>query len=418
MQQVMTSEPLPTPTTALTFTPAPTSIPEPTAQTPEVTPETVGTSQPSVTLKIWLPEPLSPADNGAAAALWADQITAFEAANGDVDVSVRLKRPTDVGGILSTLRTASGVAPGAMPDLTLLRRSDLLSAHQYRVLQSLQNRPSAPSLDDMQPPVAGLGRIDGDVYGVPYLVDVQHIAYYPAFVSPENWTFEGIFAGSVRLTFPGGRTTGRSDMLTAQYLAMSDPQLSLDSEALLALLRFYDRAGDDGLIDLLSLDYATTSDYRARLGSGEIRAAVLSSTGFLALRSGGTDITFAPLPTADGTLATPLDGWVWVLTTTDADRQEAALRLLNWLMNSDRQARISQTLGMLPSQRAALRLWTMPEGLTEYPAFADSLLAAAILPESLPALTARALHTALIAVLTGERTAEQAAQDVIALVGA
>ncbi len=416
--QVMTSEPLPTPTAALTFAPALTSTPEATAQMPEVTFEMVGTRPPSVALKIWLPEPLSPADNSAAAALWADQITAFEAANGDVEVIIRLKRPTDVGGILSTLRTASAVAPGAMPDLTLLRRSDLLNAHQYRVLQSLQNRPSAPSLDDMQPTAARLGRIDGDLYGVPYLVDIQHIAYYPAFVAPGNWTFEGIFAGSVRLTFPIGRTIGRSDMLIAQYLAMSDSQLSLDSEALLALLRFYDRAGDDGLIDLLSLDYTTTSDYRARLGSGEIRAAVLSSTGFLALRSSGADLQFAPIPTADGTLAAPLDGWVWVLTTTDADRQEAALRLLNWLMNTDRQARLSQALGMLPSQRGALRLWTMPEGLSEYPAFADALVASAILPESLPAPTARALHTALIAVLTGERTAEQAAQDVIALVGA
>jgi len=415
---MMTSEPLPTPTAAHTFTPAPTTTPELTLQTPEAAPEGgIGAGQRAALLQIWLPEPLSPADNGAAAALWAEQIAAFEAANGDVEVRVRLKRPSDVGGILATLRTASAVAPGAMPDLTLLRRADLLSAHQYRLLQSLQNRPSAPSLDDMQPTAAGLGRIDGDLYGVPYLVDALHIAYYPAFVAPESWTFEGIFAGGVRLTLPVGRTSGRSDLLTAQYLAMSSAQTSLDADALLALLRFYDRAVDEGLIDPLSLDYAAPSDYRARIASGEVRAGVASSTGFLALRAGGADVQFAPLPTADGVLVTPLDGWVWVLTTTDADRQEAALRLLNWLMNSDRQARMSQTLGMLPSQRAALRLWNMPQELENYPAFADALLAVAILPESLPAPTARALHTALIAVLTGERTAEQAAQDVIALVG-
>jgi ABC-type glycerol-3-phosphate transport system substrate-binding protein len=368
-------------------------------------------------LQIWLPEPLSPADNSAASALWAEQIAAFEAVNSDVAVRVRLKRPSDVGGILATLRTASAVAPGALPDLTLLRRADLLSAHQYRLLQSLQNRSSAPSLDDMQPTTARLGQIDGDFYGVPYLVDALHMAYYPAFAAPESWTFAGIFASGVRLTLPVGRTSGRSDLLTAQYLAMSRAQSSLDADALLALLRFYDRAVDEGLIDPLSLDYAAPSDYRARIASGEVRAGVVSSTGFLALRAGGADVQFAPLPTADGALVTPLDGWVWVLTTTDADRQEAALRLLNWLMNSDRQARMSQTLGMLPSQRGALRLWNVPQEPENYPAFADSLLAAAVLPESLPAPTARALHTALIAVLTGERTAEQAVQDVIALVG-
>src|SRR5690348_7804315 len=83
---------------------APTSAPAATAEVTEPV---------SLTLNIWWPEPLAPIDNQDAADLLSEQISAFQAANRDVVVDFRLKKAQDVGGIMSTLKAASLVAPGA-----------------------------------------------------------------------------------------------------------------------------------------------------------------------------------------------------------------------------------------------------------------------------------------------------------------
>ena len=85
-----------------------------TISTPTPLPPTsvaVATAEPTasgpLTLHIWWPEPLAPIDNQDAADLLSEQISAFQAANRDVTVDFRLKKAQDVGGIMSTLRTAS-----------------------------------------------------------------------------------------------------------------------------------------------------------------------------------------------------------------------------------------------------------------------------------------------------------------------
>ena len=43
------------------------------------------------------------------------------------NLDVRRKRSGGLGGILPTLRTAVPVAPRAVPDLTLMRRTDMIA---------------------------------------------------------------------------------------------------------------------------------------------------------------------------------------------------------------------------------------------------------------------------------------------------
>ncbi|MDZ4766171.1 MAG: extracellular solute-binding protein [Chloroflexota bacterium] len=393
----------------------PTLIPiiDASSTPPEATAEL--TLPPLIRLRIWLPEPLAPVDNVVAAEMLYGQIAAFAAANRDIEIETRVKRPTDAGGIMATLRTASAVAPSALPDLTLMRRSDLLMAGEERLIQPLIDEGDAVDvayavlLDDMPPTVVSLGRIDDTLMGAPYLVDVQHMAYYPDFVSLEAWTFDAVIENGVPFTFPAGRGVGRSDTLTAQILAAG---ADIDADAFVRLLRFYERAAEAGLIDPLSLDISAPSEYRARLANGEIRAGIVSSGDALALLAGGADIAVAPLPTEEGRAVAPLDGWIWVTTTTDSARATVVRQLIEWLFNVERHADYSRAVALLPSTRTALRTW---EG--EYATFAEALLNNAVLPENLPAATTRAMHTALIAVLTGESTAEQAAQEVFAQIG-
>src|SRR5262249_48641317 len=117
------------------------------------------------------------------------------------------------------------------------------------------------------------------------------------------------------------------------------------------------------------------------------------------------------IPTVSGEPTTVVDSWMWVLTSTDSVQQTAAMRFLNWMQDADRQGAFNQSIDMLPSQRTALREWESPN----YAAFVDTLLNNATMPltESASGIAARAIQSALASVINGQRSAEQATQDVM-----
>jgi ABC-type glycerol-3-phosphate transport system substrate-binding protein len=385
--------------------------PTPVAIATEETPAPEG-----LTLNIWWPEPLAPIDNQDAADLLSEQISAFQAANHDVTVEFRLKKAQDVGGIMSALRAASLVAPGAVPDLTLMRRSDLLAAAQSSLIMPIDEQAEAAVLDNLHPMVNTLGRFNERLYGLPYNVEVQHIAYQAGLYDAENWDFAGVLTRERAFVFPAGRATSLSDIFLAQYRSATETQnsttLDVNTEQLETLFQFYQQAVSEDLIDPIVLEYIIPEDYRSGLAAGTIPAGVVTSTMFLGMLSEGALLDAAPIPTASGEPTTIVDSWMWVLTSADAEQQAVALRFLNWMMDLDRQGNYNRAIHMLPSQRSALRQWED----SDYAVFVDTLLNGATLPlsESAGSLTARVIQGALASVISGQRTPEEAAQDVIA----
>ncbi len=409
----------------VTLTPVPTvPLVIPTAETPEATTE----AAPSV-VHLWWPELLMPNDSLAAETL-AEQIEAFQAANPDLSVEVRLKRVGDIGGIMSTLRTAWAVAPGALPDLTLVRRSDLVVAERAGLIRVLQGN-SSELLTLVYPSAAALGQVNGERYGIPYLLEVEHLAYHPGASVPEGWRFADVLAADMPLTFPVGRPGSLNSLFAVQYmqmragddLATPDPNTgitSIDADALLRLFSFYEQASAAGLIDPLVLETSNANDYIAELEAGGVPAAMVSSSQYLRLLGNGADLAAAPPPTESGEPISVIDGWMWVIPTPNTDRQHAAARLLNWMMDAERQSDFARALAMLPSQAAALRLWNeQGEPLSGYATFIEPLLVNAILLPGDEAFggAGRAIQAALAGVLSGQFTAQQAVDAVLAQAG-
>jgi ABC-type glycerol-3-phosphate transport system substrate-binding protein len=394
-----------------------------TPVTPTVAPSLAAPTQtPAATetgpqrLTVWWPEPLAPLDNDTAAEVLSQQLSAFQRESPNVSVELRLKQVTDVGGIMSTLRTASAVAPGALPDLTLLRRDDLLVAAQAGIIQPLGGRLSPAVLEDLQTIGIELGSIGGELYGLPYTLDMLHVAYPPSSSALPSTSYDTLLSEQIPFLFTAGRTSGINNVLLLQYLAdggmLSDRgSLVVDADALRRTLSFYEQAVELGVVDPIVLEYVNPSDYIGLLAGADKGLGVVSSTLYLQLLDSGIDLRAAAIPNADGSAETVVDGWMWVLTTSDADRQTQALRFLNWMMDANRQAGYSAGAHMLPSQRSALRQIAYPE----YASFAAELLNNAILPltEAESGAAARAMQTALATVLTGQRRADDATRDVM-----
>jgi ABC-type glycerol-3-phosphate transport system substrate-binding protein len=329
-------------------------------------------------------------------------------------VSTRLKKEAGAGSLMATLLSASDVAPGALPDLTLIRREDLRIAVQSGLAQPLEGQLSSTVMSDFYPAASQLGQINGRLYGLAYALEIEHVAYQAPTTDFEH--FDSVISGGRPLVIPAGQTNSISDVFLVQYLAAGgsvvDNHLgSLNVEALRTVLNFYEQALGAGVIDPGVLNYPTPQDYQAGLVDGRIKAAVVTSSIYLDLLTSGKKLEIAPIPTSAETPSTLVDGWMWIMTAKDASRQDAAQRFLDWVFDSGRQGAYTRAIAMLPSTRAAMRSW----GTSSYSDFAGNLLANAVLPldNTESDSTARALQNALVAVISGERTAADAVQDVV-----
>lgn len=390
------------------------------AATAVITPTVAPTLEPTIAgpdeIVVWWPDVLAPIDNADVTALLNEQTEAFVASQDNVVVRTRLKTVSGVGGIMSTLRTGSVVAPGALPDLTLIRRENLMAAVQTGLVQPLEGEIATVILGNLYDSALQLGQVNGQLYGLPYTLEVEHVAYDPDVIEIGGWSYADVLGRDVPLIMPTGRTTGLNDVFLAQYLVAGgtlpqDGVGTVDAAALRDTLRFYEQAMEAGILPPEVLQYTAPSDYEAQLAAGEIDQAVVTSTMYLRLLADGHRLETGLIPTDFGEPGTVLNGWLWVMTTANSDRQVLALRYLNWMLDTERQSEFSAAIHMLPSQRPALLRWES----VDYATFVSDLLNNAVLPvsESTGGAAIIAMQTALNAVLSGEMTADEAADDVI-----
>ncbi|NPV66211.1 MAG: extracellular solute-binding protein [Anaerolineae bacterium] len=392
---------------------APTPTATPIPATPASTPAPALT-RPEIVL--WWPVTLYPAAGSPAEEALLSQLDAFRASYNR-SLLLRVKRLEGVGGIMSTLRNASSVAPLALPDLVLLPREEMVTAAQTGLIFPLEGHLPATLIDGLYPAARDLGTVSGTLFGLPFLLEAQHVVYRPAAYPTAPDDLADLVGARRPFALVIGRQTNVSDTLLIQYVAeggrLADDQGRpvLDEEPLRRLLTQYRAALDDGLLPPDILDALQASNYWGRFQSGGLALIGIDSTTYLAQRANVPEAVAASLVSAESPTQTTLHGWLWALATPDSDRQAAAQEFLTWIMQPDQQGALSQALGRLPSQRAALRLWSDDD----YVDLVDRLLSAPtpILPEEVSSSVASALQDALEAVLRREQTPETAAATAV-----
>lgn len=395
----------PTPTEAMLSAPQPEAL---ETETPQV-----------LSLVVWVPDRIAPADDEYITEVLVSQIEAHNAAQPDVNVSIRRKRSQDVGGIMSTLRTASSVAPSALPDITLLRREDLITASQNRLVQEVGDLITPRVLGELYPAALRLGISGGDLYGISYLLDAQVMAYQNRVDDPPVWSFEETLARNQLIAFPAARNNGVSDTFLLQYLAASDQMdrdladIDVIPSVLENLLEFYERMGQAGLLVPNIAEITASTDYQLDLVSGALDAGAISTSTFLRLKRDNPNLHAGYIPSPNGEPVTVLNGWVWVIVTQNIERQQAAAEFIDWMMQPARQAALAEAVGILPSQRTALRQSNLEIMNVDR---LNAMLNAAIVtsPASAANEVLTALQAALISVISGERSAEDAVTRVMA----
>lgn len=368
-------------------------------------------------VRLWMPESLIVIPD-AASDVFGAQIIGFAETNPETLAELRIKRDSNAGpgSLITTLRSASAVAPGALPHLTLVRRADLVALVRDGLVEPMPAR-AASLLGDMPLAMGELGRVDGVLYGIPYLAEFKHLAYSEMATAPETWSFDSVIDARFAYQFPA-QNAGINDVLYAQYQAgAEDPPLNeplmLAEDPLRNLFDYVQRGVRGQVLDPGALQYAGTSAYAADVISGALPAGVLTSTEYLRARAAGSTLLFAPLPTANGSPAAVVDAWMWIIPTAEADEQERTVDMLFYLMDPRRQMEFAQATGALPTTRTALNDFFD----VRYDAFAARVFSRALIPitaDSRDAVVMRAIQNAVAAILAGETDAESALDAVLA----
>ncbi len=403
-----------TPTATSTVTPLVSTTPLPPVPTGLPTESASTASQNFV---IWFPESLAPSDQPQVAELLNEQLNGFVTEQDQtITIEFRLRRYADAGGILNTLRTANKVAPGGLPDITLVRREDLPLLIQEGLALPLEGHLSSSIMGDLFPPALQAGRVQNQLYAIPYLLEIQLLAYYADDDQPTTWSFDEIIRAESFWNFPAGRTTGLNTTVFLQYLSaggglLNDETLNFNADALQTVLNFYEQAYERNLIDETMLNFVSSNDYLRSLTSGDLRAGVMNSTSFLTELANETSLFASPVPTDKADAITLINGWVWVVTAKTAEHQTIAYNFIDWMMDNTRQADYAQLVNMLPSQRGTLNLLPLSNDLVT---LFDNLLTNAVLmpPDNNTGAVARAIQSAFTSVISGDVSADEALQNV------
>ncbi len=374
-------------------------------------------------LQAWLPVPLISDESGVAFALLQEHTSDFSA-NNDINVEFRIKDVGVTGGIMSSIRAASEVAPGALPDVALIRRRDFTPTQARQYLYSMENLFSSALISDLGTALES-GQIPQDgsmeLYGLPYFFEVLHaVATQPLAASPLSLRFDDVLAKSATLLFPAARSTGLNETFYLQYLTAggSSPRndvVEVDESALFAVLEFYEQLVNQALIPVDVLSYQSPIQYMPEFLSGAdpAKVAVFSSSQFLSML-GQHDAELFPsnIPTANGESLATRDGWLWVIITPEQRRQTLSARFLEWMTEPAFHAEFAKALYQLPTQPAILGD-SLPENVDHE--FYEELLYKGILPlqESEGGSAPRIMQEALIRVLHDEASAAAATRQVM-----
>jgi hypothetical protein len=392
-------EETPLPVSQLVLPAAATPAPLP-ARSSSITPE----KEP---LHVWWPDELYPPDSSAAASILAGQFDGFTA----YPLEVRRKRSSGMGSILSTLRSAAPVAPGALPDLTLMRRSEMVTAANEGLLVPIVDWVPMDLIDDLPLGVRPLGEVNEVLYGVPYALNITHTIYRESVFPQPLLSFEEVLAQQPDYLFPAGAEQGIvvNTTVLLQYLAAGG-QLAdesgapkLDHDPLLAVLTYYEQGVQQGIFSPSLLLYTRMDAYWNRFVTGEANLITVDTVTYLSRKDSVQDIGLGPIPTQNGTPIVALDGWMWVLITHDPDRQDQARAFISWMMRAGSQSEYTEAFGILPAQQAALELWDD----SAYTSFVRSVIPNAVIVAGYTNDAAVALQSSIAAVLDGA-----AAEDV------
>lgn len=347
----------PTNQPAVTETPAPTIVPQTTitAVTPEIDPNQI---------ILWLPPEFDPENGTEAGNLLKEQLEEFTADQPDLTLDIRIKAPSGAGGMLDTLSTASLAAPGVVPGILIMPRTEFEKAARAGLLMQIDTEINTTTQSLYFPFADEMTFVKGARYGLPFVGDALCMAYKPLEVAYPHTRWQELVKVSIKVfAFPASDSQGL--LQTLLYMSLGgvfggdETKVALNEPALQESLLLLSEGATSNAFPTWLTDYSTfNQSWEALLNSNSTYAMVWVSQ-YLADRP--DNVTISTLPAWEDVNYTLADGWVLAYPQTSAEQLAHFEMLADYLLESKFQGRWTEAMGLLPATEEALNQWKNQE---------------------------------------------------------
>jgi ABC-type glycerol-3-phosphate transport system substrate-binding protein len=343
-------------------TTAPVEIP--TVGAPPTISVTTTPPTPTLTLTLWTIESISPEAQGEAGDFISSSLRAFKLFNPNVNIEIILKKPGGKGGMLDFLRTTRNVAPTILPDVAVLNATDLGQAYTEGLIWPLDDRLSRALVQDLIPAARKMGTVDNKLVGVPLGLDIEHTVYNTRTFTAPLVLWSDVLSRPAKYLFPAKGVNGLVNDTSLSFYFSAGGKLhndegkpQLDERILRNLLDFYQQAVAAKVIDPAALNAASTEDLWPTYLAAKAGLAQISMRQYLTDRDRLKNTSFAPLPVFKSGDPPVLitHGWALVLVTTDPQRQQEALNLIETFMSTENNITWNTINKSIPTRETAYK---------------------------------------------------------------
>jgi ABC-type glycerol-3-phosphate transport system substrate-binding protein len=311
---------------------------------------------------VWLPPLFDPSGTAPAALKLRARLDAFEAANPGLTIQIRIKAVSGPGSLLDSLTATAPAAPANLPALIALPRSDMETAALKGLIYPLDGLTQETDAPDWYTYARQLAVIQGDPYGLPFAGDAMILMYRSALAPTPPADWPALFKLNLPMAFPAADPQG---MLALQlYLSaggsIKDDQgrPALQVESLTETLKVFADGLKQGTFSSGLTQYQTDGQAAQAYHEQPPRAQWLVSWSSRFLNELPADTLAEAVPSLGNKPYTLATGWVWALAEPNPELRPAAVKLAEYLVQSDFLAQWTAAAGYLPTRPSSLAGWS------------------------------------------------------------
>lgn len=327
--------------------------------TPDTTPEVEETPLPITNLTVWVPPEMDPDLETEASICFNNRLSAFSDAHDGIEIDVRVKAATGVGGLLDALTASSAAAPASLPDLIVLSRSDLETAALKGLIFSMDGLTEIPDDPDWYGFSREMALIQGSTFGLPFAADALALVYRPEIVPDLPTTWTGLFEEQLVLAFPAEHDQALfpMSMYLAEGGALQDSQRRplLELTPLTEVYRLIEQGVQADTFPEWLIQYQTSGQVWTAFREGQVDLAVTWVSNYL--KESPSDAMIATLLPGSESAVSIGTGMSWALATPEQSRQPMAVALAEFLVQSEFLANWTSAAGYLPPRPSSLEGW-------------------------------------------------------------
>ena len=309
-------------------------------------------------LSIWLPPQFNPNADTDSGKIMLAHIESYQELHPHFTFDIRVKADGGSSSLLNSLLTTASAAPGVLPSIVLISRSDLETAAAQGIIQPVESLSSAIDESDWFPFANEMGIIHGETYGLPFTADAVGLVmhedvfgseYVPLTEASRKLGTMAFAAGDPDTVVPfimyqsiGGNVEDKQGQPTIELEYLSNTLASIEKNLKLGVF-------SPGLIE-----YQSDNQIWAAFSEKEFKGVLTWISRPLAEAD---NYYISPLPGIESQPYTYASGWIWCLVDKKNINRELSISFAEHMIDPLFLTEWTPKSGYLPVRPSSIIGW-------------------------------------------------------------